>query len=90
MKLIFEDRIEERMIIAVILLANSHRALTSTVFGSVENALLYKIESDIKKSMVCVTYSITIIGYYLYSGHYAKHALGIKDIMIETCSQGFT
>ena len=60
MKLIFEDRIEERMIITVILLANSHRALTSTVFGAVDNAVLYKTESDIKKSMVCVTYLINI------------------------------
>ena len=48
------------MIITVILLANSHRALTSTVFGAVDNAVLYKIESDIKKSMVCVTYLINI------------------------------
>ena len=61
--------------------------MISTESGAVDNSVLYKIESDIKKSILCVTYSTNIYWVLLYSRHYAKHALGIKEIMIETCSQ---
>ena len=84
---VFEDRLEESLTITVILSANRNRAVTSTESGAVDNSVLYKIESDIKKSMLCVTYSTNIYWVLLYSRHYAKHALGIKEIMIETCSQ---